>query len=110
MKKIITSLTIISIFIGCATSPMAGFLYTDTKHHVNFEGAPQISGAALSKTGESCRTNYFPMNIFVYKWDTTIEEAKNNAGITKVGAIDRQSTSVLNQFLYNKECLIVSGE
>ncbi len=56
--------------------------------------------------GESCSLSV----LWLISWgDSTLESAKENGGIQKVGVIDRKSKSVFYR-LYYEECIIVWGE
>lgn len=77
-----------------------GFFY----HNNTIPG--QLGNADLETKGKSCQVAV----LYTASWgDSTIETAKKNGGITKVGAIDYEQTGVLGGYLYHSFCTTVYG-
>lgn len=66
----------------------------------------QLGNAAVTKTGKACSASYLAL---VALGDSSIEAAKQNAGITKVASIDHQILAIAG-ILYHRHCTIITGE
>jgi hypothetical protein len=77
-----------------------GFVY----HNNTIPG--QIGNAETDSKGKSCQMAV----LYTVSWgDSSIEGAKKNGGITKVGAIDYQQFGILGGYLYHAFCTTVYG-
>lgn len=109
--------TIIILFVaaallqGCISSPLPAFLFTKTGHHISgYESSGNsIGDGKIEKMGLSCRWGLFPVTFLIYHpKDANLAEALEKGGITKIGAVDRRSLSILS--IYYRECVEVWGE
>ncbi|MCC6276205.1 MAG: hypothetical protein IT569_10140 [Leptospiraceae bacterium] len=113
MKKvliILITVLLIALNANCiSTAVPGGFMNLTTQHVYTNNPGGQLSSAKVVKSGESCSMTFFPIFPFFYGGGGSIEEAKKEAGITKVAVVDRKSVSVLGP-LFTKECVVVWGE
>ncbi|MBK8395099.1 MAG: TRL-like family protein [Leptospiraceae bacterium] len=83
-----------------ATRLHGGFFY----HNNTIPG--QLGNADLDHKGTSCQHSI----LYLASWgDSSIEAAKKNNGITKVGAIDYEQKGILAGYLYHSFCTSVYG-
>jgi TRL-like protein family len=104
------------IFIECSSyiapnsSPLNSFVFTRTEQHVyGLSHGSQLTSGKILRYGESCSFSSAYISLFYYGSGGSIEEAKRNAGITRVAVIDRKSMSIFYNLFY-EECIIVWGE
>ncbi len=81
-------------------SPVTGFVYTGTKAPVAVTENPKGT-----KKGQSSATSILGWFAF---GDASIQQAANDAGITKISHVDEESTNVLG--LFAKYTVTVYGE
>ncbi len=101
--KTLLTLSAVAALSGCATaySPVGnGILFTSVQGPVSVTDA-----TAKSKTGTACASNVLGM---VAAGDASLQAAKSNGGITKVSAVDHNSTTFLG--LFGQFCTVVTGE
>lgn len=103
MKKLATIALIASAatLTGCATPYSGGIIYND----YDFPRAVRDNATDCAKRGESSMVNilgYFAVG------DASVNAAKNDAGITKVGSVDTNFNSLLG--IFSKTTTIVCGE
>ena len=114
MKKIITILSLSALSLAtwsCISSPMQGFLFTSTNHHIYSGSAgSQLSSASILKSGKSCSFGSFPfLTLFYYGGGGSIREAAKAGGIKKIAVVDRSSMNIIGPIFY-RECVVVWGE
>ncbi|MFO8154816.1 MAG: TRL-like family protein [Pseudomonadota bacterium] len=88
---------------GCAAIPTnsgTGMLYTETQDAVT-----ATPNAGASKEGRACADNILGLLV---RGDSSIEAAKQDAGITKVASVDRDVNVILG--VYGTNCTVVRGE
>ena len=109
MKRIF-SLQLLTLFFvaifssGCVTSPVQGVLYSDLKH--SGLGTLAINEQVKStKEGKASCKGF--LGLFAVG-NCTIEEAKKNGQISKIGSVNYKTTSYLG--IYTKYTTVVKGE
>ena len=66
----------------------------------------QLGNAEVDNKGTACQKAI----LYLASWgDSSIETAKKNGGITKVGAIDYEQTGILGGYLYHSFCTSIYG-
>lgn len=103
MKKIATIglFSCVAMLAGCATPYSGGIIYNDYDRPMSVRD----NATDCAKRGESSMVNilgYFAVG------DASVSEAKKGAGITKVGSVDTNFTSLLG--IFAKTTTIVCGE
>lgn len=109
MKKIslkIIFITILAILIaGCASSPISGAFYTNTKHSgVGTGGIVDNKVKPLKEGISECESL---LSLFAFG-DCTVNTAMEDGNITKVHSINHEATDVY--FFYSSYTTIVKGE
>lgn len=93
-----------------STSPLNSIFFTITSQHIyGLSHGNQVSSARILKSGESCSSSGYLVNLFYYGGGGSIETAKQKGNISKVAVIDRKSINILYNAFYS-ECIIVWGE
>ena len=109
MKRIFSLQLVILFFVaifssGCVSSPVQGVLYSDIKH--SGLGTVSIKEEIKStKEGKASCKGF--LGLFAVG-NCTIEEAKQNGQISKIGSVSYKTTSYLG--IYTKYTTIVKGE
>jgi len=100
-KVLITTILLagLSSCVGTGVSSGPGLLFTSAK-----EGVMAVNNQKIDRTGTSCGQTVLGIVAF---GDSSVQSAKQSAGIQNVATIDRDYFSILG--LYGKSCLIVSG-
>jgi hypothetical protein len=99
-----------------SNSPLQSIVTVNSVHNYpNLSRAfPALGEAKILKKGKSCTEGFLLVNTFYFKneEDYTIEDAKRNGDITKVGLVDFESTQVgmLGVVFFAEQCMIVYGE
>lgn len=79
-----------------------GFFY----HKNNVPGFIGI-GAKAEKEASVCNHSI----LYLVAWgNSSVEKAKERAGISKVAFVDYQQIGILSGFIYHKFCTLVKGE
>lgn len=103
LAKTLLTLSAAAALSGCATaySPVGnGLIFTSVK------GPIAVTDSTVkSKTGTACASNI--LGLFA-TGDASVQAAKSNGNITKVAAVDHNSTTALG--LFGKFCTTVTGE
>ena len=108
MKKLILIILII-IFANCS-SPMKGYIFQSTDHHVYTYAGSQVNSGKIEKSGKSCSYSSFPITwLFFYGAGGGADQARKNGGLKTISVIDRYSIFILFG-LFNGECTVVWGE
>ena len=95
---------------GCAimgSAPPPGVLYTGAKGVGPATSAVVTDGVRPGpKSGKACAMGV----LGLASWgDMSLEQAKKNAGITRVDTVDYETMSILG-VVYAKNCTMVTGE
>lgn len=102
------ALTVMSCVSSAIYQPLLGH---STQQAAHGQVGSSIGPGRILKRGESCSTSSYLFAIaFVwYGAGNSVSKAMQNGGITKVGVIDRSSTTILGPIFY-RDCVVVWGE
>lgn len=98
MKKLLLGILGVTFLSSCANMGPVGVIYTD----VNVPR--QATSASGTKVGQSVSKSYLGL---IATGDSSIEQAKRNAGISTVSSVDHKVNSVLG--IYTKYTTTVTG-
>lgn len=65
-----------------------------------------IGEADLNRTGRSCAQSFFYLLAF---GDASIDAARVNGAVTKIGIIEQQTTAILGT-VFHRHCTIIRGD
>lgn len=110
IAKIISIAILLFACMSCISAPEQGALFTYTTQHVyGLSPGGQVTSAKIEKRGQDCSYGILILNYFYYGGGASIRRAMDEAGITKIGVVDRSSISILG-YLFYRECVVVFGE
>lgn len=110
-RSVLFAATAALILTGCAGAlghmPPVGGIYAGARGVTPNTTVESSDGARPGpKRAEACAMGV----LGLASWgDMSVETAKKNGGITKVGTLDYRTTDIL-AFVFQKHCTIVTGE
>lgn len=102
MKMKLMAAALIMFLASCnymTTNSGMGIFYAEVTEPVMY-----ANGVAHSKTGEACQESFFSL---ISIGDSSVEKAKQNGGIVKVGSVNLTKKNVA---VYGRTCTVVKGE
>lgn len=95
--KLFSILLLISSLSSCTNSVITSANYN----------LPVVVEKNPTKKGENCENFIFPLSLFFYDFDLTVEKARASADIKEIISIENQQTNLL--FLFKRTCIVVRG-